>query len=177
VAVVVLASYPYLAPRYTQLKPDPDKVAILGANQVTFLDGYVEGPEAVPARTSTGGGAAEPSLAASEALTVTVHWQGVRPVDFDYNVFVHVVDEEENILAQWDGQPQREDDAYPMTTWPPGEVVTNSYRLEMAPEVARQGERVHVGLYDWQTGERLAAAEGDQLTLEILPVATDRGAP
>ena len=122
-------------------------------------------------------GQAETGLGASEVLTVTVYWQGVRPLDLDYNVFVHAVDGEGNTLAQWDGQPLREDEAYPMTTWVPGEIVTNSYRLEMSPEEARRVERVYVGLYDWQTGERLATAEGDQLTLDISPETADRVAP
>ena len=89
-------------------------------------------------------------------------------MDFDYNVFVHAVDAAGNRVAQWDGQPQRAGEAYPMTTWPVGEIVQNSYRLEMDPAAA-QVQRVDIGLYNWQTGERLPVNGDDKVTLEVGP--------
>jgi hypothetical protein len=158
VALVVLSSYAYLAPRFTQVTPDPTASAIFGVNQVTLLDSGVQ--HQVPAAT--------PEIAATHALTVTVAWQGLQPLDFDYNVFVHALDAAGNRVAQWDGQPQRAGEPYPMTTWPVGEIVQNSYRLELDPAAAPV-QRVDVGLYNWQTGERLPVNGDDKVMLEMGP--------
>ncbi len=158
VALVVLSSYAYLAPRFTQVTPDAAAPAILGGNRVTLLDGAVsqdwQSSEGLPVLPRD--------------LTVTVAWQALQPMDFDYNVFVHAVDAAGNRVAQWDGQPQRAGEAYPMTTWPVGEIVQNSYRLEMDPAAA-QVQRVDIGLYNWQTGERLPVNGDDKVTLEVGP--------
>jgi hypothetical protein len=99
---------------------------------------------------------------------VTVAWQALQPIDFDYNIFVHALDAAGNRVAQWDGQPLRGSEPYPMTTWPVGEVVSNSYRLDLDPAAAPV-ERIDVGLYNWQTGERLPVNGDDKVTLEVGP--------
>jgi hypothetical protein len=158
VALVVLSSYAYLAPRFTQVTPDTTAPEILGANQVTLLNAGVQ--YAVPA--------ADTEIASGSPITVTVAWQALQPIDFDYNVFVHAVDAAGNRVAQWDGQPERAGEAYPMTAWPVGEIVSNSYRLELDPAAAPV-RQVLVGLYNWQTGERLPVDGDDKVTLEVGP--------
>jgi hypothetical protein len=172
VAMVVLSSYAYLAPRFTQTLPDPASPAIFGAQQVTLVEAAAgtgeagsvgDRPEqdALPLPLGEGWGEGEP-------LTVTVAWQALQPIGFDYNVFVHAVDAAGNRAAQWDGQPQRAGEAYPMTMWPVGEIVSNSYRLELDPAAAPVSQ-VYVGLYNWQTGERLLVNGDDKVTLEVGP--------
>ncbi len=156
VTLVVLSSYPYLAPHFTQVTPDPAAPAILGANQVTLLAPGVEH------ETTTA------EISSSRAMTLTVAWQALQPIDFDYNVFVHALDAAGNRVAQWDGQPTRDGEAYPMTTWPVGEVVENSYRLELDPTAAPV-QRIDVGLYNWQTGERLPVNGDNKVTVEVGP--------
>ena len=46
VALVVLSSYPYLTPRFTQVTPDPAAPAIFGAGQVTLVTAVVSTSEA-----------------------------------------------------------------------------------------------------------------------------------
>ncbi len=183
-ALVVLSSYAYLAPRFTQVTPDAAVPAIFGAGQVTLLAGDVspltpnpsplrgEGspgaPLLAPSPSEGEGWGEGESLTATIPLTVTVAWQALQPVDFDYNVFVHAVDAAGNRVAQWDGQPQRGGEAYPMTTWPVGEIVQNSYRLEL-DRAAAPVQRVYIGLYNWQTGERLPVNGDDKVTLEVGP--------
>lgn len=158
VALVVLSSYAYLAPRFTQVTPDPAAPAIMGANQVTLLNSGVQ------YQTPT----ATPEISATRAITVSVAWQALQPGDFDYNVFVHALDAAGNRVAQWDGQPLRGDEPYPMTTWSVGEIVQNNYRLELDP-VAAPVQHIDVGLYNWQTGERLPVNGDDKVTLEVGP--------
>lgn len=158
VALVVLSSYPYLAPRFTQVTPDPSAPAIFGANQVTFLNSGVQ--HQAPA--------AAPEISSSRVITVTAAWQVLQPIDFDYNIFIHALDATGNRVAQWDGQPQRAGEPYPMTLWTVGEVVQNSYRLEL-DAAAAPVQRVDVGLYNWQTGERLPVNGDDKVTQEVGP--------
>ena len=72
-----------------------------------------------------------------------------------------------NRVAQWDGQPLRGDVAAPMTQWVVGEVVTGAYRLDLpAGATPRQ---LWIGLYNWQTGDRLAVGSDDKATVEVGP--------
>ncbi len=186
VALVALSSYPYLAPRFTQVTPDPAAPAIFGAQRVTLVAAVVSEAGTVGDRPELGGqgetgtvGDWEPSrrdrpepggatLSATTALTVTLAWQALQPIDFDYNVFVHAIDADGNRVAQWDGQPTRGNESYPMSTWPVGELIQNSYRLNLDPAAAPV-QRVDVGLYNWQTGERLLVNGEDKVTLEVGP--------
>ena len=172
VALVVLSSYPYLAPRFTQTLPDPAAPAIFGAQRVTLVAAAAstgeagtvgDRPEQDALPLPLGEGRGE-----GEALTVTVAWQALQPVDFDYNVFIHALDAAGNRVAQWDGQPLAAGEPYPMTAWLAGEIVSNSYRLEL-DLAAAPVQRVDVGLYNWQTGERLPVNGDDKVTLEVGP--------
>jgi hypothetical protein len=180
VALVVLSSYPYLAPRFTQTLPDPTAPSIFGVQRVTLVTAAVSTGEAgsvgdwEPSRRDRPEQAATPSPSEGEgrgegeALTVIVAWQALRPVDFDYNLFIHALDAAGNRVAQWDGQPLRDGEPYPMTAWSVGEIVENSYRLALDPAAAPV-QRVDVGLYNWQTGERLPVNGDDKVTLEVGP--------
>jgi hypothetical protein len=180
VTLVVLSSYPYLAPRFTPVAPDPAAPSIFGLGQVTLLTAAVSVGEAdaaedwEPSRRDRLEQGATPTptegegRGEDEALTVMVAWQALQPVDFDYNVFVHALDAAGNRVAQWDGQPQGDGEPYPMTTWSVGEIVENSYRLELDPTAA-QVQRIDMGLYNWQTGERLPVNGADKVMLEVGP--------
>jgi hypothetical protein len=191
VALVVLSSYAYLAPRFTQVTPEAAAPMIFGADQVALLSAQTgtvrnqpelreqgetgtvgdrpeQEPLLAPSPSEGAGWGEGESVTATFPLTVTVAWQALQPIDFDYNVFVHAVDAAGNRVAQWDGQPERAGEAYPMTAWPVGEIVSNSYRLELDPAAAPVS-RVYVGLYNWQTGERLLVNGDDKVTLEVGP--------
>jgi uncharacterized membrane protein YwaF len=167
VALAVLSSYPYLAPRFTQALPDPASPAIFG-NQVALLTSEAA---LVSADTSS---APEASTGGEEVLAVTVNWQALQPVDFDYNVFVHAVDESGDLLAQWDGQPRRDAEPYPMTSWSVGEVISDTYALPISPADRDRLAAISLGLYNWQTGARLPVGDTDRVLVSIPDAA---GAP
>lgn len=153
VAWVVLVSYPYLAPRFTQVQPDPARPQIFEPARVTLLENAVQAPAA--------------PLGATQALTVTLAWQPLQPLDFDYNVFIHATDAAGNRVAQWDGQPLAAGSRAPMTQWAVGEVVTSEYRLDLPAGSAPR--HLLIGLYNWQTGERLAVNGDDKVIVEVRP--------
>jgi hypothetical protein len=154
-ALVVLASYPYLAPSYTQVDPGPEPVALLqpveaSAPQILLLDYGVEQPV---------------ELAATQPLTLTLAWQVVEPVAEDYTVFVHVLAADGTKIAQRDTRPC--DGECPTDTWQPGEVIMDRYRLEWAPETGTgaQPARLAVGLYLLESGDRAAVAGREDRTV------------
>ncbi len=152
-ALVVLASYPYLAPQFTQLDPGPEPVALIepvaaDAPQILLLD-Y----ELVPPTEIT------PTL----ALTLT--WQAVEPVADDYTVFVHLLAEDGSKVAQRDTRPC--DGECPTNAWQPGEIILDHYQLALDPGAAAGPYRLAVGLYLLETGDRATVVGRDDKTVYL----------
>jgi 4-amino-4-deoxy-L-arabinose transferase-like glycosyltransferase len=99
---------------------------------------------------------------AVSGLEVTLFWQARDAPQADFNVFVHLVDAEDRIVAQADAQPL--DGQYPTSIWGKGERVVDT-RIVVAPP----GQyRVYVGLYGLDTLTRLPITSGGK------PVRQDR---
>jgi 4-amino-4-deoxy-L-arabinose transferase-like glycosyltransferase len=109
---------------------------------------------------------------------VTLYWQARGHPSRDYTTFVHLVDEEGNIVAQGDGPPLNGD--YPTGAWAPGELVVDRHSIVFGPAMARPAagyrQRLHwrVGLYDLGSMQRLPVygpdglrLRADQIELEI----------
>ena len=177
VVFVVLSSTAYLSPRFTQVDPSTAPAVIFGSNQVTLLTAdatfFNEQPPSAGSPYTLQPATLQPAdlqpatLQPTTPLTVTVAWQALQPIDFDYNLFVHAVDEAGNKLAQWDGQPQRGQEPYPMTQWPVGEIVPGTIRLELTPEQAAAVRQVVIGLYNWQSGNRLSVGSDDKVVIPV----------
>lgn len=92
-------------------------------------------------------------------------WQTKRMLSDSLRLFVHVLDEQARIAAQWDGVPT--DWTRPTTGWIPGEYVTTTHRFALP-----MGEyRLRLGWYEPTSGERAGVGDADALTLaEVLVV-------
>ncbi|MCY4070069.1 MAG: 6-pyruvoyl-tetrahydropterin synthase-related protein [Chloroflexi bacterium] len=89
-------------------------------------------------------------------------WGTRRPLPDSLRLFVHALDEEGKIAAQWDGVPV--DWTRPISGWLPGEYVTTSHRFDLAA-----GQyNLRLGWYDPASGERLRLGDSDALLLERL---------
>ncbi len=108
----------------------------------------------------------EPSEALQGApagpLTVTLVWQGLSEMDVSYRVFVHLLDEQGQMVAQSDAEPAQW--ARPTTGWAPGEYVTDRHLLHV-PEGVEGPLAVRVGLYEAESGQRLPVNGTDHLLL------------
>lgn len=167
VALTVLASYGYLSPRFFDfsvdftplaehshvydMEPIGLPVAILGDNQIALLDYRIEGP-----------------LRHGATVRLNVLWQALKPLDDDYTVFVHAVDEEGVIWGQRDTEPQ--DGEYPTTEWGLGEIVQDRYELQIDLAGPREGYQLVMGMYLGETRERLKLPDG---TTEV--ILSERG--
>jgi hypothetical protein len=137
VALVILASYPLLAPSFTQVRPGPQPVAVMeqagtGTPQILLLDAKITASHQV---TST--------------MALTLTWQALSPVDEDYTAFVHLLSEDGSRLAQRDSRPCN--GQCPTVDWRPGVIQTDTYALPTAAGVAR----LAIGLYLVDTGDRV----------------------
>ncbi len=89
-------------------------------------------------------------------LTVTLYWRAVGQPAGDYTVFVHLLDETGNPLAQHDGPPRA--NRYPTAAWQPGDVVPDEHVLRLPALSPGQSVRLVTGMYDPRTMERLPVA-------------------
>jgi hypothetical protein len=71
----------------------------------------------------------------------------------DYSVFVHVVGPDGRIQAQQDRVLLYAD--RPTSNWDEGQIAREDYELELAPDIPPGEYIIKVGIYYWETGERL----------------------
>ncbi|MCK4452161.1 MAG: hypothetical protein KAX26_16430, partial [Anaerolineae bacterium] len=81
-------------------------------------------------------------------------WQSLAEMNQDYTVFVHLLDENDLILAQRNTFPGL--GSFPTILWQAGDAIADTYTLAL-PETtyAPSSAQLEVGLYDFATGERL----------------------
>jgi mannosyltransferase len=85
-------------------------------------------------------------------LQLALYWQPRQRGAAAYKVFVHLLDEKGQLVAQADDWPAG--GAAPTESWLPGEVVTDRHSL---PKPASGPYQIQIGLYDPATGARLPA--------------------
>jgi len=108
-----------------------------------------------------------------QPLLVTLHWQALRRVTDNDQVFVALVDLQGVSRAQTDGQPGF---FYtPTSRWQPGEFIPDTYKLLLPPDLPPGEYQLRMGLYDPATGARRpvydqAGNTADQLLLGSVTV-------
>ncbi|MBI5300734.1 MAG: hypothetical protein HY868_01250 [Chloroflexi bacterium] len=162
IALPVIASYSYLAPRFLDARPTRPPIAIFN-DEVALLDYRIVGP-----------------LRHGATLRVYLTWQALRPVYTDYNVFVHAVHENGERYGQSDNKPQN--GALPMIKWMPGEVIFDLHKVQIDVDGPDEGFHLELGIYKPATGERALTERGaDHLTLprpgDPEPIVSDQLAP
>lgn len=117
------------------------------------LDGYALTPESYP------GG----------ELLLALRWESLRPVEHNYHVFVHLLNANNDKLAQRDGQPVQW--MRPTSSWQPGEVIVDRYALLLPADLPVGSYSIAVGLYDPITGQRLPVSAGPRdYAIELGPI-------
>ncbi len=106
--------------------------ATLGAGAIV-LEGYRH-----PGRVQAGG-----------VLPLALFWQATRPLPLDYTVYVHLVDEAGNKVAQRDVPPL--EGRRPTSRWAPGDLVRDDQDLFVPETVAPGAYRLLTGMYDAAT--------------------------
>ncbi|MEA3336417.1 MAG: hypothetical protein U9R25_10940 [Chloroflexota bacterium] len=149
-----LAPFRWIAPAYAAPPMMRSKPAGITAVDATFGDqirlaGYhLENQEARP----------------GEELHLTLYWQAMQSLPADYSVFVHLVDENGILQAQQDSYPG--EGALATSDWPLGVLIPDQHVVRI-PETAPAPHRlkVNVGLYDYDSNERLTVGDYDHWTV------------
>ncbi len=97
-----------------------------------------------------------------EVIPVTLLWRGLRPMDRNYTVFVHLLGPDGRLHGQADSWPVH--GSFPTSEWPPGREVTDRYEVRLNYDAPGGQYQVQVGWYLLDTMERL-------------PVLGERGEP
>lgn len=96
---------------------------------------------------------------AGDILAVTLYWRADTRITRSHKVFVHVYDQEGNIVGQRDRIPGL--GIRPTTSWEPKEVIADRYNVEMSADLAPGTYLVGMGMYDADSGERIPAFGSD----------------
>jgi uncharacterized membrane protein len=92
---------------------------------------------------------------AGDAIHLVLYWRATSDVDTNYTVFTHLIDAGGGIVTQHDGEPV--DGGYPTSEWLEGEIVRDEHVLKLEPSIEPGQYTLLAGLYNLETGERLAA--------------------
>lgn len=105
-------------------------------------------------------------------LDVTLYWEALRPLDTDYSIFVHLVNEQDMMFSSHDGRPMM--GRYTTLAWRPGHVVPDEHPIALPADLPGGDYHLRIGLYLPDTGTRLPAYDsqgqelpGDFVTLSI----------
>lgn len=92
-----------------------------------------------------------------ETLTLTVRWRALNTPSDNWKVFVQLVDGAYQPVTQVDAPPLG--GSFPtylwFPKWLPGQQVVDPYRLTIPPGTPPGEYRIIVGMYDFNTGQRL----------------------
>ena len=92
--------------------------------------------------------------AADLPTAVQVAWTATQVVQTDYTVFVQMLSQDGQLLAQIDQRPQA--GQFPTSTWQPGDVIEDVYTFDpSAASGADQWDQIIIGFYD-ATQQRLS---------------------
>ena len=106
---------------------------------------------------------------ADSSVTVDLIWSSDGSTFEPYVIFVHVLDESGNLLAQQDGWPVN--GTWPTTCWADGDQVIDSRNIPLPSDTPPGTYTIITGLYDGNTGARLTARNGqDHIRLDHITV-------
>lgn len=106
-------------------------------------------------------------LTASDTLTVTLYWEALKPVEANHAVFLQVVDNQSNKVAQ--RQTLSGLGMYQPTRWQLGEIIADEIPLTIDAKANPPGVYAIIGgLLDEKTGERLSMTRADYKLGEVV---------
>ena len=102
-------------------------------------------------------------LSPGDDLHLRLYWQADTKPERDYTIFVHVLDASGELVAQRDNMPR--DETFPTTHWPVSQLINDFHHIPLPSDMPAGEYRIVIGMYIWQTGERLSVrrSNGDEI--------------
>jgi hypothetical protein len=112
----------------------------------------------------------EPSPDPGQILRLEVQWQATEPVPVRYKVFIHLLDDQGQLVAQRDSEPGS--GSWPTNEWAVDEPVTDRHGLWLPANLPDGEYQILMGLYNPDTLERVPVCcpSGDSLPIARLLV-------
>ncbi|MEI2689680.1 MAG: glycosyltransferase family 39 protein [Anaerolineae bacterium] len=105
-------------------------------------------------------------ITSGDVLQLQLQWQAERQPEADYTVFIQLLDQRDQVVAQRDAPPEDS----PTSQWQPGQQIMDNHGLLVSHGTAPGDYRLILGMYDPQTGERLRVGEQDYIDLGTVRV-------
>jgi mannosyltransferase len=115
---------------------------------IRFTNGAELQSYAVSPSTAVPGGAVE----------ITLNWRDQASIADRYTVFTHVLDANDHVVAQHDGEPAG--GTRPTTAWQPGETVQDRHGIVLPAQLPAGTYTIEVGMYLPQGGTRAGVLDG-----------------
>ncbi|PWH13534.1 MAG: hypothetical protein DDG58_13935 [Ardenticatenia bacterium] len=181
IGFVLLASYSYLQPRYTQYEVPPMPRASWGEYRILLLDVRPEveiPPIAAGLPVSTPGRlplSEYGSLRPGDTLHLILTWQATQIVERDLKLFAHLLDTSGNLAAQTDpflgaaSDPDAPGQDYLTSQWEPGRLVVTDVDIHVPIDAPPAPYRIALGLYEEETMQRWPVddSEDNQIILDL----------
>jgi serine/threonine-protein kinase len=81
-----------------------------------------------------------------DIVPVTLRWRCLAPIDHAYKVFVHLLTQDFQLLAQRDVEPAN--GLRPTHVWQVGEIINDPHQIALPEDAAPGTYQIRVGLYD-----------------------------
>lgn len=145
-AVQVLVSNAFLQPVSTGLldAPAPPPAAIFepGPPAAIWQNELILERVAVPETAVIG-----------QAVPIEVVWNSSRQIERPLTIFIHLLDEQGQLVSQYDGMPLA--GTWPTTCWQQDQSFADTYELQLQADLQPGAYQVNIGFYWLPSGERL----------------------
>lgn len=102
---------------------------------------------------------------ANATCRINLAWRAENSIPISYRVFVHLVDENDHIITQADGEPATW--TRPTSGWAAGEYIQDEHTLLLPETIPSDGLKLRLGLYDPATGQRLHTHQQDYFEIPL----------
>jgi hypothetical protein len=154
-----VAPWRWIAPTYRTPQPILDSSTMQVSHTATWgnelqLQGYT---------------VASASVTPGQPWSITLYWQLLQPLAQDYTIFVHLRDDNGILQAQSDSFPAG--GMLPTRSLRVGQIIPDRHTLAIPLTAPTAGAlQIDIGVYDYQTGQRLTVANAEAITLGFVTV-------
>ncbi|MFK7805221.1 MAG: hypothetical protein AB8G95_26555 [Anaerolineae bacterium] len=103
-----------------------------------------------------------------DMIELNFEWQTVKPMSREYNLFVHLLNSEGEVVAQLDSEPVT--NLKPTSTWAIWAIVVGQHELFIPDDLPAGEYSLIMGHYDVDSGARLQIDQSDHLFLDTILV-------
>ena len=98
-------------------------------------------------------------LDVGDQLRIDFYWRSLQPLTESYDIFIHILDENNQIVAQADTPPVG--GLAPTNRWQPGDIVRDQHTIQRPADLPPGTYTLRLGFFLRETGQRLPAVAPD----------------